>query len=162
MFRPLFCLMIVGSMFLSSKGQAIATSRTKAANSVEIVNGGYTLYLAGPDLLAGIARIDEVMKTDHHELSANISAHKWTMVDLKAPHPVDTPFVNFLKSNLGCYLLLRGKATIYKRPKLVTSIVGDDGPLEVEDDGSASFPIFFSEQGSDEQVFLGHMSAKLK
>jgi hypothetical protein len=154
--------MIAGPIFLTSKGQAIAMSRTKATNSIEVVNGGYTLNLAIPDILAGIAKIDQVLKTDHHELSANISAHKWTTVNLKTPRAVDTSFVNFLKANLGCYLLLHGKATIYKGPKLVTSIIGDDGPPEVEDDGSASFPIFFSEQGSDEQIFLGHMSTKLK
>lgn len=162
MFRSLFCLVIAGGMFLSSKGQAISMSRTKAANSVVVVNGNYTLYLASQDLLAGIAKIDEAMKTDHHGLLADISAHKWATIGLKAPHPADTPFVNFLSSNLGCYLLLHGKATIYKGCRLVTSIVGDDGPPEVELDGSSSFPIFFSEQGSDEQVFLGHMSTKLK
>jgi len=154
--------MIAGSIFLTSKGQAIATSRTKVANSVEVVNGGYTLNLAIADILAGLSKIDDVLKTDHHELLANISAHKWTTVDLKTPHAADTSFVNFLRSNLGCYLLLQGKAAIFKGPKLVTSIVGDDGPPEVELDGSSSFPIFFSERGSDEQIFLGHMSTKLK
>lgn len=160
--KALFTLILACGMFSSSKGQTIQLSRNKPDNAVKVVNGNYTLYLANQDLVAAIAEIDEVMKTDHHGLSAEINAHKWTTVDMKASVATEATFLDFLRSNLGCYLLYHGKATIFKGTRPIISITAEDGPPEVEDDGSSAFPTRFTEKEVDEAVFLGHMSTKLK
>jgi hypothetical protein len=143
-------------------GQTIKLTQPKSDNDIKIINSQYTLYMKSKDIIAAISKIDSVMKTDESSLIAKISNNQIRSVDLLSTLAVDKPFIDLLKSNLGSYLLLQGKATIYKGTALLKQLTADPSPEMRDLDGTAKVAILFSEEGSDSSVFLGDLSTKLK
>lgn len=159
--KPLSCLIAV-VITLSGFSQSIKLTQTKSARDIKITNGQYTLYMNDRDVVAAISKVDSAMQTNNSTLIAQIKNSQLRSVDLSSKQPQDKAFIDLLKSNIGCLLLLQGKATIYKGATIIKQIVADQGPEERDLDGSARAPILFSEEGSDSALFLGKLSTKLK
>ena len=159
--KLLVCLVAIIITF-TCLGQTIKLTQTKSANDIKIINGQYTLYMKGKDIIAAISKVDSVMKTDNSSLTTQIKNNQLKSVDLLSTQAMDKPFIDLLRSNLGSYLLLQGKAAIYKGTTFLKQFIADQSPEMRDLDGTAKIAIAFSENGSDSSIFLGDMSTKLK
>lgn len=149
-------------LVLTVSGQKIALKQTASANDIKVVSGDYTLHFKTADLVAAISKIDSVNKSDNTALITSLKENKIKSVTLPNGGPSDKAFVDLLKSNLGCYLIARGKVAVTKAGKPVTEIMADESPEIVELDGSSRIHIAFKEGNDEASVFHGQLATKLK
>lgn len=142
-------------------GQVIALKQKKSDTDIKIVNGDYQLYFKRTDILEAINYIDKTLNTDNSTLIDNVKANKIKVVDLKTSPTENSDFVELLKRNLGLYLLIKGKAAVYEGQKQILKLAKEQAPDIVELDGTRTTTVFFSEENSDEEIFLGSINAKL-
>lgn len=153
-------LMIVAILFVNNLiGQTIALKQNKSNSDIKVINGDYELYFKKTDVLAAIDVIDKTLNINNSTIVDNIKANKIKTVDLGSIENKD--FTALLKNNLGVYLLRKGKVSVYKGEKKILSLVQDQGPDQVELNGTRTAPVFFSEEDSEEETFLGSINAKL-
>lgn len=145
---------------LSSFGQAIRLTQTKSDKDIEVINGQYSIYVNPRILILAITKIDKALLTDDSQIIDLVKSDRLHSVDMHSTDPADKPFVALLKSNLGAYLLMNARAAVYKGTTRLPKIVADISPEMVEIDGTSRVSIAFSENGSDNSVFLGLLSTK--
>lgn len=161
MSKIIICLFAI-IVTLSSFGQTIKLTQKKSENDIKIITGEYVIYVKGQDAVSAISKIDGIMKTNDAELITKLKNNGLKAVDLDSKQPSDKAFIDLFRSNLGVLLLLHGKVAIYKGTTMIKQIVADQGPNEVELDGTASAPVVFTEEGSANTLFLGHISINPK
>ena len=157
-----FILLFTSLFSLSLFGQKIKLTQTKSADDIKIMNGKYVIYMRKVDVDSAILEIDKVVKTNNSALVTLIKAGKIKSIDLNSTLPTDKAFIDLIKSNLGAFLLSKGKATIFSGTKSISEIAPDESPEIVESDGTSRVSIFFSEPGLDSPIFLGDLNTKLK
>jgi hypothetical protein len=162
--NPMKKILVLAAAFLLTNnlfGQVIALQQKKADSDIKIVNGDYQLYFKKTDILDAINYIDKTLNTDHSALIDKVKANKIKVADLKVSPAENSDFVELLKNNLGLYLLVKGKAAIYEGKKQILKLAQDQAPDVVELDGTRTTTVFFSEENSDKEIFLGSINAKL-
>ncbi len=140
-------------------GQVIVLKQKKSDTDIKVVSGSYDLYLKKADVLDAINYIDKTLSINNSTIAADVKSNKIKIVDLKSTENKD--FVELLKKNLGLYLLIKGKASVYNGQKQILELTRDDAPDEIDLDGTVTKTIFFSEKNSDKELFLGSINAKL-
>ncbi|MCG7754222.1 hypothetical protein [Flavihumibacter cheonanensis] len=147
---------------ISSMGQTIQLNQTKSTNDFKIKNGTYDIYLNKSDIISAISEIDSKLNTNNTFLLTLIKDNKLTSIDINVVSEKETEFASLLKSNLGVFLLLKGKAAIFTGTNPIKQIVADESPRMVELDGSSRTSFFFSEEGNEIPIFLGDLDSKLR
>jgi hypothetical protein len=148
------------SFALPAEAQKIELKQTESIDDVRVHNGDYILHFKPIDVVAAISKIDSVSKGNNSAIATSIKENELKFVDLKGSS--DKAFVDLLKSNLGSYLIVRGKVAIYKAGMRLTSVMADESPEIVELDGSSRVHIAFTEGNDEAFVFIGQLNTKLK
>jgi hypothetical protein len=143
-------------------GQPIKLTQAKSPDDLQVINGQYFLYFKRADIISAVSSIDKILKTDNSDIAKLLADKKLKSIDINSKLTSDKPLIDLIKSNLGSYLIIRGKVSLYNGAKPIQLIVADESPEMRGLNGSAKISIFFSEEGLDKQVFLGEMSTKLK
>jgi hypothetical protein len=147
---------------ISSKGQTIQLNQTKSTDDFKIKNGTYDIYLKTSDIISAISEIDTKLKINSTNILTLIKEKKITSIDINTITETEAGFASLLKSNLGTFLLLKGKAAIFTGTKPIKQIVADESPRMVELDGSSKTSFFFSEDGKEIPIFLGDLDSRLR
>ena len=145
---------------ISPFSQVIQLDQKKSASDISLRNGDYTLYFKKKDVLDAIEEIKKVRKIDD-ELVADIRNDKLSVIDMKSKDPTDEKIIDLFHSNLGTYLIIKKKVSVYKSDKMIISVVADATPPIVELDGTTRFAVFFSPENSEGQIFLGDIDKRL-
>lgn len=137
-------LTIVLSLFISitSQGQKIQLNQPKSTDDFKIKNGTYQIYLKTSDIISAISEIDTKLNINSTNILTLIKEKKITSIDINAVSETEAEFASLLKSNLGTFLLLKGKAAIFAGTKPIKQIVADESPRMVELDGSSRTSFF--------------------
>jgi hypothetical protein len=98
---------------LFSFAKSISLTQTKLKDDLQVVNDKYIIYFKKNDVISAIAKIDGIAKTNNNALITSIKENKLKSVSLKSPSASEQAFVDMIKSNLGTFLLLQGKALVY-------------------------------------------------
>jgi|GEM_PF-4866392 len=162
MIKKIFFLAITNVLAISLSAQNIKLTQTKSADDVKVTNGKYIMFFKKSDIIAAITEIEKAAKTSYANIATSIKNNKLKAVDFQSSLGADKPFIELLKSNLGAFLLSRGKATIFLLSKQIKEIAPDESPEMQELDGSSKVVIFFSEPNVETPIFLGDLQTPLK
>jgi hypothetical protein len=127
-----------------------------------IQNGQYAIYFHKKDILQALNDIDKKLKTNNSNIIKDISDGTLKQIDLLSKLPSDKPIIRLVNSSLGCYLLLKAKATVYKDNSQLEQISKEEAPPEAELDGTMSNIFFFTEIGTGKQIFHGSIRTELR
>ncbi|RAJ04053.1 hypothetical protein LX64_02930 [Chitinophaga skermanii] len=142
--------------------QQINLAQKKSGSDVKVISGEYHIYFKKDDVLNAIALVDKTTKSKNSKLAQAIRENKVSTIDLAALQPAMRPYVDLFQSNIGTYLLLKGKAAVYlNNKKLITLIRAEASPEIVDLNGDARTPVFFAEKTSDLPLFLGDVDARV-
>jgi hypothetical protein len=106
--------------------------------------------------------MDKKLKTDNSKFRQEISSGQIKEVDILSKSSFDKALIGIIKSSLGSYLLLKGKAVVYKEGKTLIEISVDEAPPEAELDGTMSNIFFFGEIETNNWVFNGAIRTALR
>ena len=141
--------------------QVIDLKQKRSDGDLKIENGSYQLYFNKTDVINAITFIDKTLNTNNSNLLNKIKANQIKGANLNAPSAENKDFTDLLTKNLGLYLLLKGKVTVYEGQKRIPKLALDEAPNERDLDGTITRTIIFTEENSEKQIFLGSMLAKL-
>jgi hypothetical protein len=127
-----------------------------------IQNGQYAIYFHKKDILQALNDIDKKLKTNNANIIKDISDGTLKQIDLLSKSPSDRPIIRLFNSSLGCYLILKAKATVYVNNLLLSEISKEEAPPEAELDGTMSNVFFFTETGTGKQIFHGSIRIELR
>lgn len=160
--KKIFLVLTFVTIKTLSFGQTISMYNKKTKDDIEVTNGNYHLYFKKVDIIDAVKIVDKLYKTNNNNLIELINKNTFTKpIDLQSKDDYVKKLLALLKENIGVYLLLKGKATIIKNNKTINKIIADEAPEMVELTGESTRRVFFSEEKSEIEIFLGDMSKKL-
>lgn len=154
----IFISVLLQFIFIDSFGQTVKLYQTRSADDFIVTNGSYSIYFIKEDIQSAIIAIDTVIKENHSETYKDIGIGVITSIDMNSATTNDKDCIDLFSTNLGAYLLMRGKAVVIAGTRNVNEIVADFGPYSFQSDGKTLANIFFSEPGSDIPIFIGELN----
>jgi hypothetical protein len=158
--KKLVFLLLAHTFFAGAFAQHIKLTQKQSDSDVKVLTEPYILYFKSSDMVSAIAEIDKVTKEDHSRIAAALKEGKIKSIDFMSPAEDVWDYNDLIRSNLGSYLLLRGKVAITKGKTPLTAITADESPEEVDLDGTRRVNILFMD--GEEPVILGKLNTKLK
>lgn len=156
-------LLLIVTILLMNKmfGQTISLNQKMSSGDIKVVSGDAELYFKTADILAGIASIDNLLGTNNSQIAEAVKANQLQNVDLGMPMAETNDFIKLVKSNLGIYLISKGKVAVSKGGAAVAALAMEQGPDKVNLDGSKLVTFQYLDQSSKAKVFSGSMNSKL-
>jgi hypothetical protein len=156
-------LLLIVTILLMNKmfGQTITLNQKMSGGDIKIVSGDAELYFKTADILDGIASIDNTLGTNNSQIADAVKANQLQNVDLGMPMAETNDFIKLVKTNLGIYLIAKGKVAVSKGGAAIASLAQEHGQDQLNLDGSKLVTIQFFDQGSKAKVFSGSMNSKL-
>ena len=156
-----FLILAYSLLQLTSAAQSIDLIQKVSKDDFIIRTQSCSVYFHKTDILKALDTFSLKLKMDNAKIRSEISDGTLAMVDIPSKSLSDKAYVELIES-LGGYLLLKGKAAIYKGPLIVSKILVDEAPPEVELDGTKSNIFFFSEVGSTNWFMRGSIRTELR
>jgi hypothetical protein len=157
-----FLTIFAVAFYLSVSGQNLKLTQQKLKDDFTVLNGHYLITFQKADLLQALDEIDKKLKTDNSGWRKQVADETLKQVNLASTSAAEKQVIDFIRLNVGVYLILKGKVSVFKDNLQLTEISMEEAPPEAELDGSLYNVFFFGELNTANWVFNGRIRTELR